>query len=63
VDNATDICSKCGLDEALEQYSGDGMITPIEAWPVNLRITEEDAKAMGFRIIDEGDDMNGFSNE
>ncbi len=33
VDNKTEICSKCGTDEAMENFFGDGL-TPIHKWPI-----------------------------
>lgn len=32
-DNATEICSVCGQDEAMRNYAGDGT-QPVSAWPV-----------------------------
>lgn len=32
-DNRTEVCSECGTNEALEQFTGVGL-TPKEAWPV-----------------------------
>ena len=33
VDNTTEICSACGTEEALQQYSQQ-TLTPISEWPV-----------------------------
>ncbi len=33
VDNRTEICSDCGLHEALEDFF-DNNLTPIESWPI-----------------------------
>lgn len=32
-DNATEVCSGCGTEEAIEQVFGRGL-TPKEAWPL-----------------------------
>lgn len=32
-DNKTEICSECGLDEALTQWM-DGYIAAVEEWPI-----------------------------
>ena len=34
VDNKTEICSDCGLNEALESFYNNSL-TPMESWPVN----------------------------
>lgn len=36
VDNMTEICSACGLEEALQQFEAQSAdaATPISAWPV-----------------------------
>ena len=42
VNNKTEICSKCGTDEAMENYFGN-KLTPIHKWPITsyLDITNE----------------------
>lgn len=37
-DNATEICSACGEDEALKDYF-DGGCEPLSEWPVTLQFT------------------------
>lgn len=34
VDNATEICSDCGSDEAMTQFANKGLLQPISAWPL-----------------------------
>lgn len=36
-DNKTEICSDCGTEEAIEDYSGVGH-TPMAEWPLKNRI-------------------------
>jgi len=40
-DNATEICSACGTDEALWQFMGRGL-PPIDEWPVSVMLSTTD---------------------
>jgi len=35
VDNSTEICSSCGLDEAMEQFFGNEL-APLQQWPIKV---------------------------
>ena len=37
VDNKTQICSECGVDEAMADFFKEGM-TPIKDWPVERNL-------------------------
>lgn len=34
-DNATEICSPCGLIEAMQQWTTNGMLIPVTGWPTH----------------------------
>ena len=34
-DDATEVCSPCGQDEALTQFTSSGYTEPVEEWPVD----------------------------
>jgi RNA polymerase subunit RPABC4/transcription elongation factor Spt4 len=34
-DNKTEICSQCGLIEAMQQWTTGGMLIPVTGWPTN----------------------------
>ena len=34
VDNAHEICSACGQDEAMTQFLNHGLLQPISMWPI-----------------------------
>ena len=36
-DNATEVCSECGVDEAMNQFTNGGYTEPVEEWPVELK--------------------------
>lgn len=41
VDNRTEVCSPCGVDEALADYFGR-TLAPVSAWPVARRVDDHD---------------------
>lgn len=34
VDSVTEVCSRCGTDEALQQFTTGGWCSPKDQWPV-----------------------------
>lgn len=43
-DNTTYICSPCGTDEALRQWSGEG-VSPVDEWPIERSPSTDDLLA------------------
>jgi ssDNA-binding Zn-finger/Zn-ribbon topoisomerase 1 len=39
-DNATEICSACGTDEAMVQFQNKGLLQPVGSWPINYKPQE-----------------------
>jgi hypothetical protein len=59
-DNETEICSTCGSDEAMRQFTGDSLPGP-EDWPVNPRwgnelkaVTEQADKDLNGPVDQDG---------